>query len=195
MYTDYPELRKVIGSNGKDKRFRNNIFEKVFLFTDNEIEDSIKVLGIQKNKRTWKYIAAKYVDMSHENINTWKVFVPRANGSGALGEVLSTPLIGQPLIGHTQSFISIGSFSTEQEAEACLKYIKSKFARVLLGVLKVTQDNDRGVWKYVPLQDFTSMLDIDWSQSISDIDKQLYAKYGLDEEEISFIETHVKEMD
>lgn len=195
LYTDYPELRKVIGSNGKDKRFRNNIFEKVFLFTDNEIEDSIKVLGIQKNKRTWKYIAAKYVDMSHENINTWKVFVPRANGSGALGEVLSTPLIGQPLIGHTQSFISIGSFSTEQEAEACLKYIKSKFARVLLGVLKVTQDNDRGVWKYVPLQDFTSMLDIDWSQSISDIDKQLYAKYGLDEEEISFIETHVKEMD
>ena len=195
MYTDYPELRKVIGSNGKDKRFRNNIFEKVFLFTDNEIEDSIKVLGIQKNKRTWKYIAAKYVDMSHENINTWKVFVPRANGSGALGEVLSTPLIGQPLIGHTQSFISIGSFSTEQEAEACLKYIKSKFARVLLGVLKVTQDNDRGVWKYVPLQDFTSMSDIDWSQSISDIDKQLYAKYGLDEEEINFIETHVKEMD
>ena len=195
LYTDYPELRKVIGSNGKDKRFRNNIFEKVFLFTDNEIEDSIKVLGIQKNKRTWKYIAAKYVDMSHENINTWKVFVPRANGSGALGEVLSTPLIGQPLIGHTQSFISIGSFSTEQEAEACLKYIKSKFARVLLGVLKVTQDNDRGVWKYVPLQDFTSMSDIDWSQSISDIDKQLYAKYGLDEEEINFIETHVKEMD
>lgn len=66
---------------------------------------------------------------------------------------------------------------------------------MLLGVLKVTQDNDRGVWKYVPLQDFTSMSDIDWSQSISDIDKQLYAKYGLDEEEINFIETHVKEMD
>lgn len=195
LYADYPELRKVIGSNGKDKRFRNNIFDKVFLFTDNKTEDSIKVLGIQKNKRTWKYIAAKYVDMSHENINAWKVFVPRANGSGALGEVLSTPLIGQPLIGHTQSFISIGSFSTEQEAEACLKYIKGKFARALLGVLKVTQDNDRGVWKYVPLQDFTSMSDIDWSQSISDIDKQLYAKYGLNEEEINFIETHVKEMD
>ncbi len=65
----------------------------------------------------------------------------------------------------------------------------------MLGVLKVTQDNPAPKWKYVPLQDFTSMSDIDWSQSISDIDKQLYAKYGLDEEEINFIETHVKEMD
>ena len=65
----------------------------------------------------------------------------------------------------------------------------------MLGVLKITQDNPAPKWKYVPLQDFTSMSDIDWSQSISDIDKQLYAKYGLDEEEINFIETHVKEMD
>ena len=47
----------------------------------------------------------------------------------------------------------------------------------------------------VPLQDFTSDSDIDWSQSVADIDRQLYAKYGLDDEEIQFIESHVKEMD
>ena len=75
-----------------------------------------------------------------------------------------------------------------------MKYIKSKFARVILGVLKVTQDNDRGVWKLIPLQDFTTSSDIDWSKSIHDIDLQLYRKYGLDEKEIEFIETHVKEM-
>lgn len=75
-----------------------------------------------------------------------------------------------------------------------LKYVKTKFARVLLGVLKVTQDNDKGVWKIVPLQDFTASSDIDWSQSIHEIDLQLYRKYGLDEKEIDFIETHVKEM-
>lgn len=195
LYNDYPDLREKIGSDGKDKRFRNNIFEKISLFRDLGFKGSIKILGLQKNKRTWKYINAKYVDMEHENIKHWKVLVPAANGSGALGEALSTPLIGQPLIGYTQSFISVGSFDSETEAEACLKYLKSKFARVLLGVLKVTQHNDRGVWKCVPLQDFTSMSDIDWTQSISDIDKQLYTKYGLDEEEINFIETHVKEMD
>ena len=195
LYVDYPEYKSIIGSNGKDKRFRNNAFDKIKIFTDTpKGTDDIKVLGILKNKRTWKYIPLKYVDMSHENINKWKVLVPRANGSGALGEVLSTPLIGEPLIGYTQSFIGIGSFDTEFEAASAVKYIKSKFARVILGVLKVTQDNDRGVWKLIPLQDFTPASDIDWSKSIHDIDLQLYRKYGLDEKEIGFIESHVKEM-
>ncbi len=75
-----------------------------------------------------------------------------------------------------------------------MKYVKTKFARVMLGILKITQDNTRDKWKYVPLQDFTSSSDIDWTASIPDIDKQLYKKYNLDEKEINFIETHVKEM-
>lgn len=190
LFGDYPEYRKIIGSDGRDKRFRNNAFDKVNVFTDFPTnKDDIKVLGIQKNKRTWKYIPLKYVDMQHENINQWKVLVPRANGSGALGEVLSTPLIG-----YTQSFIGIGSFDTEYEANSAMKYIKTKFARTILGVLKVTQDNDRSVWKLIPLQDFTENSDIDWSESVAEIDRQLYRKYGLSPEEIDFIETHVKEM-
>ena len=64
----------------------------------------------------------------------------------------------------------------------------------MLGVLKITQDNPPEKWKYVPLQDFSSSSDIDWSQSIQSIDSQLYDKYGLSEEERNFIETHVKEM-
>ncbi len=64
----------------------------------------------------------------------------------------------------------------------------------MLGVLKITQDLPGPKWKYVPLQDFTPSSDIDWSRPIADIDRQLYAKYGLSEEEIAFIETHVKEM-
>ncbi|WP_346975916.1 hypothetical protein [Collinsella aerofaciens] len=76
-----------------------------------------------------------------------------------------------------------------------MKYVKSKFARAMLGVLKVTQDNKRATWSYVPSQNFTPASDIDWSQPIAGIDRQLYAKYGLDDTEISFIESHVKEMD
>lgn len=64
----------------------------------------------------------------------------------------------------------------------------------MLSILKVTQNGNKPVWRYVPLQDFTASSDIDWSQSVADIDRQLYAKYGLDEKEISFIESHVKEM-
>lgn len=62
-------------------------------------------------------------------------------------------------------------------------------------VLKITQHLTPDVWKYVPRQDFTDKSDIDWSVSIANIDKQLYKKYGLSEEEIAFIETNVKEME
>ena len=64
----------------------------------------------------------------------------------------------------------------------------------MLGVLKVTQNNPRDVWRYIALQDFTSDSDIDWSKSIAEIDQQLYKKYGLTPDEINFIENHVKEM-
>ena len=65
----------------------------------------------------------------------------------------------------------------------------------MLGVLKVTQDNNPGKWRWVPLQNFTSTSDIDWSVSVHEIDQQLYRKYDLNEQEIEFIETHIKEMD
>ena len=125
---------------------------------------------------------------------TYNVLVPESNGSGAIGEVLSTPLIGTPLIGHSDTFLTIGNFKNEAEANACLKYVKTKYARVMLGILKATQHNPAPTWKYVPLQDFTSSSDIDWSKSIHEIDEQLYKKYGLDKHEIDFIEKNVKEM-
>lgn len=195
LYSVYPEYRSIIGSDGKDKRFRNNIFEKIPLFSTEKKDDTdVPVFGILKNKRVWRYLPVKYLELSHPNFEKYKVLVPRANGSGAIGEVLSTPLIADPLIGYTQSFIGIGSFDTEYEATAAMKYVKSKFARCLLGILKITQDNDREVWRCIPLQNFTPTSDIDWSASVADIDRQLYHKYSLTEEEIAFIETKVKEM-
>ena len=85
-------------------------------------------------------------------------------------------------------------FETEIEAANCFKYISTKFCRALLGILKTTPDLTPEKFQYVPLQDFTTSSDIDWSKSIHEIDLQLYRKYGLDENEIGFIETHVKEM-
>lgn len=196
LYSDHPEYKNVIGSKGADKRFRNNIFDKIGAFTESrEHDDDIKVIGLIDNKRVWRYLPRKYFDMDHENIDKFKVLVPRSNGSGSLGETLSTPLIGSPLIGYTQTFIGIGSFDTQYEADAALKYVKSKFCRVMLGVLKVTQDNNRATWAMVPMQDFTSNSDIDWTKSIPEIDQQLYKKYGLSDDEINFIETKVQAMD
>lgn len=129
-----------------------------------------------------------------ENLDKYKVIVPKANGSGAIGEVLSTPVIGTPVIGTTETFITIGAFDTYEEADCVYKYIKTKFCRTMLGILKITQDNTAEKWAKVPMQDFTDASDIDWLKSIHEIDLQLYKKYGLTAQEVEFIESKVKEM-
>lgn len=196
MHDDHPEALNQL-SNGHPYDMSTNIFDRLpQVFFDQKPSNDyeyIQIIGRENNERKYKYIRRDYVN-NVVNLNKYKVILPKSNGSGTLG-VIGTPLIGGPLIGETETFISIGSFDTESEANACFKYIKSKFARTMLGILKITQDNNRDTWKYVPLQDFTPNSDIDWSKSIADIDKQLYKKYGLSEEEITFIETHVKEME
>lgn len=194
LYKDHPDFKSLIKADGKDKLLRTNIFERLSVFYSSKADDDIAVIGLISAKRTWRYIKRCYIDDSNEQLNKWKVLLPKSNGSGTLGELLSTPLIAKPLEGYTQTFIGIGAFETEEEAQAAYKYVVSKFARTMLGVLKITQDNPPEKWKYVPLQDFSSSSDIDWSQSIQSIDSQLYDKYGLSEEERNFIETHVKEM-
>lgn len=193
-----PRMKSKADPDPQSLRLRTNAFENLHeLFYESKPDDGssyIEMLGLVAGKRVYRWVDSRYID-SPDNLNSYKVMLPKSNGSGALGEVLSAPLIGQPLIGHTQTFISVGRFEDRQQAENCLKYIKSKYSRTLLGVLKITQDNPPEKWKYVPLQDFTSNSDIDWTQSIADIDRQLYAKYGLDDEEIQFIESHVKGMD
>lgn len=159
----------------------------------NDDYDYAKIFGREKNNRILKWIKKSYVKVP-DNFDSYKIFIPKANGTGAIGEVLSTPIVGEPIVGSTTTFLSVGKFNTQDEAENCMKYIKTKFARAMLGTLKVTQDNPRETWLNVPLQDFTTNSDIDWSQSIPEIDKQLYKKYGLSADEISFIESKVREM-
>ena len=75
-----------------------------------------------------------------------------------------------------------------------LKYIQSKFLRFLVSIKKNTQHSFAQVYQLVPLQDFTDKSDIDWSQSVADIDRQLYRKYNLTDDEIAFIESMIKPM-
>ena len=194
FYHDFPFAKSKVGT-GTGNMIASNLFEKVPEAFDDELSgnDKVRLLGRLNSKRLYKAIKRKYI-LNNDYLDKFNVFVPEANGSGALGEVLSTPLIGQPLIGHTDTFLSVGAFDEEEEAESLLKYLKTKFARVMLGVKKATQHNPKSTWQFVPLQDFTSNSDIDWSKSITEIDQQLYKKYNLSPEEIDFIETHVKEM-
>ena len=197
MHKDFPEAIEQL-SKGHMYDLKSNIFERLpEVFCDQKPQDTfsyIQILGRENSERVYKYIRKDYVNKAC-NLDKYKIFLPKANGIGLLGEVLSAPLIAGPKIGATETFLSIGSFDTQKEVECALKYIKTKFARVLLGTLKTTQDITPDKWKNVPLQDFTVSSDIDWSKSVHEIDAQLYEKYGLDEQEIDFIESHVKEME
>lgn len=196
MYKKYPTLRGRVSAN-EEKSIGSNIFEKLpEIFSNKKQHDNqIGLLGRENNQRIVKWLNRDLIE-SHPNLEKYKVIIPASNGSGTIGEAISTPLIGDPLIGHTQTFISFGAFDDKFIAEHVLKYIKTKFMRTLLGTLKITQHNQsKDVWKNVPMQDFSNSSDIDWSKSISEIDQQLYKKYELSDEEITFIEEKVKEME
>ncbi|MFC7500719.1 Eco57I restriction-modification methylase domain-containing protein [Nocardioides sp. GCM10030258] len=201
MHDAYPEATSVMSS---DAQFRvsTNAFEQLaFLFHETRPDDGddyVRLVGVIKNRRASRWLRSDYLT-GPESFGKYKVSVPAANGSGSttdfFGVPLNNPTVLEPRVAVTQTFITIGSFDTESEAQACLKYLKSKFARTMLGVLKITQHNPRSTWKYVPAQDFTSASDIDWSKTIPEIDAELYAKYGLDADEIAFIEAKVTPME
>ncbi len=198
MHDEHPELSGLM-SSGNQFKIDSKAFTRLStVYLEHEPADPtshIRVLGLDdRKKRVFRWIPAAYVS-GPAALNKFKVALPKANGAGVFGETLSPPVALGPLTAVTGTFITIGAFDTSDEADACLTYIKSKFARAMLGVLKVTQDNLARAWTHVPLQDFTGGSDIDWSKSIPEIDQQLYAKYGLDADEIAFIEEKVKPME
>ena len=177
-----------LGTNAFD------LFPELFVDECDTPENYALIIGRSNNARIAKYIKKPYVKLP-DNFDFWKVFIAKANGAGRMGEELANPFVVGPGSGSTTTFLSVGKFNSEAEANACLNYIKTKFARLMLGILKVTQDNTRDTWTFVPLQDFTNNSDIDWTQSVADIDKQLYKKYNLSDDEIAFIEKTIRPME
>ena len=117
-----------------------------------------------------------------------KVYIPAANGSSDI--VLGVPFYGEPNSVCSQTYLVIGydpdkhNF-TKQECENIVTYIKTRFFRYLVSIKKKTQNGPRGVYQFVPLQDFSKP----WT------DEELYAKYGLTQEEIDFIESMIRPME
>ena len=196
LFKDFPNATTVQGSGTGTKITTKTLLGLPKAFVQEPI-DEISYIGIYgriDNERVTKWVKRTYVQPVN-NLDKYKVAIAQANGTGALGETLSKPVILKPGIGHTDTFLSVGCFNCEKETESCLKFIKTKFARTLLGAMKVTQNAPRDTWAFVPLQDFTSSSDIDWSKSIDEIDEQLFDKYGLTDEERAFIRRMIKPME
>ena len=119
-----------------------------------------------------------------------KVFIPAAGGSGTDAQVLGLPFYGEPNSVCSQTYLVIGydpekhNF-TKQECENIISYIKTRFFRYLVSIKKKTQNGPRGVYQFVPLQDFSKP----WT------DEELYKKYNLSKDEIAFIESMIKPME
>lgn len=197
FFDEYPTATESMGSGTGSKIVSKFVesFDVAFIdaLPKNRQNDYVGLLIRTTGGRAYRYLSREHVQ-TNPYLDTFNVLVPKANGSGKFGEVLSSPEISERGNGSSDTFISIGMFDTKDEAEALLKYLKTKFVRALLNAKKVTQDNPKAVWSLIPLQDFTPDSDIDWSKSVFEIDDQLFEKYGLDDDEAAFIKSHVKEM-
>ena len=180
---------------------RKDLFNKPENYSDaklctEQFVNSVKIYGVKGikggAKRTIGYITKTSVKKNIEWINKYKIFFTTSYSTNAVNPPL--PISGDPNDVCTETFLVIGPFNKKEERTDCLKYIDTKCFKFLLycgrGTMQVSQD----VFRFVPLQDFTSNSDIDWSVSIPEIDEQLYHKYGLSDDEISFIEKMIKPM-
>lgn len=145
------------------------------------------VLCYGKNKMVG-YVPRNQIEM-HENwINTYKVYVPRANNIGTeLNDDNLNSFIGNKNTICTESYIVIGADleMTMQEARNLCNYLKTRFVRFMHSLAKVSQDATSKTYRFIPMQDFTKP----WT------DEELYAKYNLTQEEIDFIESMIKPME
>lgn len=195
LHVEYPQAIERV-SAGHSFDVTTNCFDVLpEVFHDVAYRGMIGVLGRQNNRRLVKFVNRRYV-RDHPNLNAWKVALAKSNGAGKLGEVLAPPVLLSPGFAHTQSFISIGAFGTRKEAEELATFLHTKFARLLLGSLKVTQDNKRAVWANVPnlVSKAPADLSIDWESLVPVIDSQLADFFGLSKVEKAFVNERAQEM-
>ena len=136
---------------------------------------------------------------SHKTwIDRWKVYIPESNNIGTeLNDDNQNSFVGAPGTVCTETYLVVGADLnlTKKRATYLSNYLRTKFARFLLSLAKISQHGTSKTYRFVPMQDFTVGSDIDWSKSIREIDAQLYVKYGLSADEIAFIESMIKPME
>ena len=141
-------------------------------------------------KRTIRWNSNSQLPKNKRTKDLHKVYIPAAGGSGYDDIILGKPFYGEPNSVCSQTFLVIGYDPvkhnlSEEECQNIIKYIQTRFFRYLVSIKKKTQNGPRGVYQFVPLQDFSRS----WT------DEKLYAKYGLDDKEIAFIESMIRPID
>ena len=137
--------------------------------------------------RVTKWISPDYVTKNVALVKEWKVLVPKAGSDG--GQKLPDVVLGRPLLSEPQSvctltYLAIGPFASKATAANVEAYLRTRFARFLIGLRKISQDTTQKVFRFLPQQD--------WDHAWTDV--ELYKKYGITADEQAYIEAMVKEM-
>jgi site-specific DNA-methyltransferase (adenine-specific) len=150
-------------------------------YKSKDFTDAIKLYANQKIG----YLKKEQVRVNPDWADSYKVYIPEAIGIGNMKKDILKPILGKPNTCCTETYILVGPNSTEQSAKNIISYINTKFFHFLLGLKKVTQHTTSKVYSFIPMQDFSKP----WT------DEELYEKYNLDQDEISFIEEMVRPLD
>lgn len=186
--SEYISSAKAFGFRSffiKDKRFKSS---KIGLSDPVTCYGSRGIVG---------YVERKEVTTNSDKIDSWKVFVPRANN---IGTELNDDNQNSFSVGHaticTETFVVIGLSQNlnETEASTLAKYLQTKFARFLHSMAKISQDATRRTYRFVPVPDLSKDSPINWNLSLNEIDEQLFNFYGLNEEEKQHIRNSIKDM-
>ncbi len=154
-----------------------------------------------KSSGATSYVARESIKKNSQWTDLYKVIFSKATCEHAgtpdrngQFRVLSSLMTLHPGVICTQSYLVGNVFENETEADNFTQYLKTKFLRYLMLQTITSQDLSSDKFMFVPMQDFTNASDIDWTADLAEIDKQLYAKYGLAKEEIEIVESTVKAM-
>ncbi|MCF2581342.1 Eco57I restriction-modification methylase domain-containing protein [Bacteroides caecigallinarum] len=133
------------------------------------------------------YIKLSEIERNQDWVNKYKVYITMAYGAGEdfPHQIINKPFIGEPNSCCTETYLVIGPYNTQLQAENVISYIKTKFFRFMVLLKKNTQHASSKVYSFVPLQDFSKP----WT------DQELYKKYNLTQEEINFIESMIRPME
>lgn len=134
------------------------------------------------------YIELTEIHSHSEWIDKWKVYVPESNNIGTeLNDDNQNSFVGSPGTICTETYLVVGAELdlTQEKASNLSNYLRTRFARFLLSLAKISQHGTGKTYRFIPIQDFSKS----WT------DAELYAKYGLTAEEIDFIESKIKPME
>lgn len=185
-----------------------DILRKVRKFKENTMDNSVsarKPFGLDSNFSGFKkhksdkhnillyrfgdngYISEDQVVRNHHWINEVKVIVSKASpgGDNYPHQIISKPIVAEKMSCCTETYLVVGVYKSKKLASNVTKYMQTRFFRFLMSLIKNTQNISRGVFAFVPAQDFNE----DWT------DKKLFDKYGITQNEIDFIDTMIRPME